>query len=357
MTQDHTLPTKALVAVPRKGPALSLAGLDMLMPLHIWIGPTGHILRVGPTLQKLRPDIEIVGRRASEFLEFRRPREVQHLDDLLAFEGQQISVLFRDPPRNSLRGLVVGLPRGQGALLNLSLGISVAEMVRDYGLNSKDFAPSDSTVEMLYLIEAQSVVLQEAKSLNSRLLGARVAAEERAFTDTLTGLKNRRALDHILNRLTNSRRRKRFGLMNVDLDYFKSVNDTYGHAAGDHVLQKAASIFVEETRAEDIVARTGGDEFVIVLMNCDDLTKLKTIADRIIERLEKPISFEGAECRISASIGTTVSSFYPTLEIDRMCSDADAALYQSKNHGRARSTIFQPAALAQPKQGLKAPEA
>lgn len=315
----------------------------MLMPLHIWIGPTGHILRVGPTLQKLRPDIEIVGRRASEFLEFRRPRDVQQLGDLLACEGQRISVLFRDPPRNSLRGLVVGLPNGQGALLNLSLGISVAEIVRDFGLNSKDFAPSDPTVEMLYLIEAQSAVLRETKSLNSRLLGARVAAEEQAFTDTLTGLKNRRALDHILNRLTNSRRRKRFGLMNVDLDYFKSVNDTYGHAAGDYVLQHAASIFVEETRAEDIVARTGGDEFVIVLMNCDDLGKLKAVADRIIERLEKPIPFEGAECRISASIGTTVSSFYATLEIDRMCSDADAALYQSKNLGRARSTIFQPA--------------
>jgi len=195
---------------------------------------------------------------------------------------------------------------------------------------------------MLYLIEAQSAVLQESKRLNVRLQGARIAAEEQAFTDTLTGLKNRRALDHILARLAADKRRKKFGLMNVDLDYFKSVNDTFGHAAGDHVLQQAARIFVQETRAEDIIARTGGDEFVIVLMNCDDLVKLQHIAQRIIDRLEKPILFEGAECRISASIGTTVSSFYKKLQPQTLCGDADLALYQSKNHGRGRATLFHP---------------
>lgn len=296
-------------------------------------------------MQKLRPDIAITGRRVTEFLEFRRPRSVQTLGDLLSCQGSRISVLFRDAPRTALKGLVVALPRHRGALINLSLGISVAEMVRNYGLKSKDFAPSDPTVEMLYLIEAQTAVLQESKRLNTRLQGAKIAAEEQAFTDTLTGLKNRRALDHVLHRLTLGKRKRRFGLMHVDLDFFKQVNDTYGHAAGDHVLQQAARIFVEETRNDDIVARVGGDEFVIVLMNCDDLVKLETVANRIIGRLEKPISFEGDDCRISASIGTTVSSFYQTVQIDRMFSDADAALYQSKNQGRARSTIFKPPAF------------
>jgi len=321
---------------------LDQSAVDRLMPMHLRIGPAGHIQHIGPTLKKLRPGQDPLGCRLTEFLEFRHPRDVQNLADLLACEGKRISVLFRAPPRTTLQGLVVGLAAGEGAILNLSLGISVAEMVRLYGLKSKDFAPSDPTVEMLYLIEAQSAVLQESKRLNTRLQGARVAAEEQAFTDTLTGLKNRRALDHILARLTNGKRRRRFGLMNIDLDYFKSVNDTYGHAAGDHVLQEASRIFVEETRADDIVARTGGDEFVIILMNCDELDKLEHVANRIIARLERPIGFEGAECRVSASIGTTVSTFYETLQIDRLCGDADAALYQSKNDGRARSTIFTP---------------
>ncbi|MFQ5437405.1 MAG: diguanylate cyclase domain-containing protein, partial [Paracoccaceae bacterium] len=233
--------------------------------------------------------------------------------------------------------------RNQGVLINLSLGISVAEIVNRCGLKNKDFAPSDPTVDMLYLIEAQSAVLRESKSLNRRLEGAKIAAEEQAFTDTLTGLKNRRALDHILARITSGTERRKFGLMHVDLDFFKSVNDTHGHAAGDHVLQEAARIFVEETRAEDIVARAGGDEFVIVVMNCAQTELLNRIAERIIQRLERPILFDGAECRVSASIGTTISTHYRVLDAETIRNDADTALYQSKAAGRAQATLFAPA--------------
>jgi len=312
------------------------------MPMHLWVGPTGHILRVGPTLKKLRPGGGLVGARVTEVLEFRRPRGVGTLQDLQNHDGDPVHLVFRTSPRLSLKGLVVKLPEKQGVLLNLSLGIKLAEVVGEYGLKSRDFAASDPSVEMLYLIEAQSAVLQESKRLNSRLQGAKIAAEEQAFTDTLTGLKNRRALDHVLERLTRDARKKRFGLMHIDLDYFKTVNDTYGHAAGDHVLQTAARVFVEETRTDDIVARIGGDEFVLVLMGCEDLDLLNRIAGRIIRRLERPILFDGAECRVSASIGTTVSSFYPKLSIDQMCSDADAALYRSKDRGRACHTLHAP---------------
>jgi len=130
--------------------------------------------------------------------------------------------------------------------------------------------------------------------------------------------------------------------MHIDLDYFKSVNDAYGHAAGDFVLQFAARVFVEETRAEDIVARSGGDEFVIVLINCPDRRKLNVIARRIIGRLEKPIYYNGVTCRVSASIGTTISESYLRPNLDQMCDDADKALYQSKKCGRAQHTIFKP---------------
>jgi diguanylate cyclase (GGDEF)-like protein len=319
------------------------AGLDLLMPLHLWIGPTGHIRRAGRTMQKMFPNRSLTGQRVTELLEFRRPRGVQTIDDLHSADGQTAHVVFRAPPRSSLKGIVIGLPGEQGVLLNLSLGISVAEIVGRYGLKSKDFAPSDPTVEMLYLIEAQSVVLQESKNLNSRLQGAKIAAEEQAWTDTLTGLKNRRALDHILEREITRAPRNRFGLMHIDLDFFKSVNDTHGHAAGDHVLQQAARIFVEETRTDDIVARTGGDEFVLILMGCDDENILTRIAGRIIKRLETPILFDGIQCRVSASIGITVSSQYKELNAGQMASDADAALYQSKHKGRSCFTMFAPA--------------
>jgi len=322
------------------GPVLGKAGLDGLMPMHVWVGSSGHILHVGPTLAKLCPERPLNGLRLFELFAFRRPRGVQLIADLTAAGNSHIRAALRGRERLSLRGIVVPLPSGQGVLLNLSLGISVAEAVRKFSLKATDFAPSDPTVEMLYLIEAQTAVLNESRKLNSRLQGARVAAEEQAYTDTLTGLKNRRALDHVMGRLSGATTPRRFGLMHVDLDYFKSVNDSFGHAAGDHVLQQAARIFVEETRSDDLVARTGGDEFVLVLMDCDDEDKLKGIAARIIERLEKPIHFDGATCRISASIGITVSTYYNTISAEKLSSDADSALYQSKNRGRACHTLF-----------------
>ncbi len=317
-------------------------GLDAVMPMHVWIGPTGHIKRAGPTFQKLRTGAGLIGQRFAELLEFRRPRAVTSVADLRAQDGQPVQVMFRKDPRTTLKGVIVALPQDQGVLLNLSFGFKLAEVVRDFGLKSKDFAPSDPAVEMLYLIEAQAAVLKESKKLNSRLEGAKIAAEEQAFTDTLTGLKNRRALDHVLMRMIADPRARRFGMMTVDLDFFKAVNDSFGHAAGDHVLQEAAKILVEETRAKDVIARTGGDEFVLVLMDCEDVPKLSRIADRIIRRLERPILFDGLECRISASIGISLSSYYPDLTIERISLDADAALYQSKEQGRGCSTLFQP---------------
>lgn len=327
------------------GPKLGKSALDRLMPLHLWAGPTGHILRAGPSLAKLRPGDPMRGRRLTEVLEFRRPRSVQSMADLIAADGAAVQVVFRAAPRTALKGLVVALPKGQGVLLNLSLGISVAEAVRSFNLTRKDFAPSDPTVEMLYLMEAQAAVLNESKKLNTRLQDAKILAEEKAFTDTLTGLKNRRALDSLFPQFAEGGQGRGFGLMHLDLDFFKEVNDTFGHAAGDHVLQEAARILVEETRSEDIVARVGGDEFVLVITDCTDVGLLNAIAERIIRRLEKPIWFEGAKCHISASIGITRSDNYPALDREKMSSDADAALYVSKRRGRACFTEFDPAAM------------
>ena len=330
--------------VRRAGVKLGKTALDQLMPLHLWAGPTGHVLRAGPSLLKLRPEQAILGQRLTEILEFRRPRTIQSIADLAAASGEPVQVVFRAAPRTPLKGLVVALPAGQGVLLNLSLGISVADAVRSFNLTRKDFAPSDPTVEMLYLMEAQAAVLNESKKLNNRLQGAKIAAEEKAYTDTLTGLKNRRALDYLLPRLTENPGDRAFGLMHLDLDFFKEVNDTFGHAAGDFVLQQAARILLGETRSEDIVARVGGDEFVLVITDCTDLGVLSTIADRIIARLEKPIPFEGAKCRVSASIGITGSQYYGAPDRKQMASDADAALYASKRRGRARYTLYDPLA-------------
>lgn len=318
---------------------LELGVLDHLMPMHMLIDAAGVIIHAGPTASRLRPEHDLVGVPLLDVFECLRPACSGGFQEMRGLEGQRLRLQFAAPPHTRLRGLVHALDGGT-TLLNLSLGYSVVEAVADYALTSRDFSHCDPTVEMLFLIEAKSAALTESKKLNARLDEAREAAQTQAETDSLTGLHNRRAMDQLLCEMTTSRRKTQFGLMHLDLDFFKQVNDTFGHAAGDHVLLEVAAILREETRSGDLVARVGGDEFVLIFPDCTDVDLLQAIAARIISRLEEPIAFGSVQCRISASIGTTISSHYSDPDPDRMLSDADTALYESKNAGRARHTFF-----------------
>lgn len=322
---------------------------DKLCPMHALIDVTGHVVHAGPTLQKLRPEAPLAGQRFLELFELRRPRAVRSMAELLASSGIRLHLRFRDTPATELKGVLMPLPGGEGAIVNLSFGISILEAVRDYRLTSADFAATDLTIEMLYLVEAKSAAMEASRMLNQKLQGAKIAAEEQAFTDTLTGLKNRRAMDHVLGRMIAGERP--FALMHIDLDFFKAVNDTLGHAAGDHVLQEVARIMVGETRAVDTVARVGGDEFVILFDGLTGRKALERVAQRIIAQLENPMPFDGQVCRISASCGTALSRDYDTPEAERIMADADLALYASKRRGRARHTFWSPELSEEPQDG------
>lgn len=312
--------------------------LDTLCPMHIVIGPSGHVTHCGPTLAKLRTH-GLSGKRFLEVFEMKRPRGVFSLEDLRDREGCKLHLQFRDAPRTAFKGVLVSVGNGE-TVINLSFGISVIDAARNYSLSNGDFAPTDLTIEMLYLVEAKTAAMEASRKLNQRLQGAKIAAEEQAFTDTLTGLKNRRALDHILDRYCKWG--TQFAVMQVDLDWFKAVNDTLGHAAGDHVLQVFAGILVDETRQPDTVARVGGDEFTIVLPEAHETPALEAIGTRIVQRLSEPIMFQGDPCKVSASIGTAI--FEPGAQTDakQVIENADVALYASKRAGRARQTLFHP---------------
>lgn len=306
--------------------------LARLMPMHVSLDARGVVCGVGPTLAKLPGAAAAVGKGFGDLFTVRRPAGVVSMADLRARAGQCLHLLLHESGAQ-LRGLAMPTVGG-GMLINLSFGIGVIEAVRQHALTDADFAPTDLAVEMLYLVEVKSAVMQELKRLNLRLQGAKVAAEEQALTDTLTGLRNRRALDTVLPLLIAQG--VPFGLMHIDLDYFKQVNDTLGHAAGDFVLREVAAALTIETRASDTVARVGGDEFVVILPGLSDTMRLAQIARRIIDRLMLPMDFAGAPCRISASIGLTISTHYAAPEPDRMLADADAATYASKRAGRAQ---------------------
>ncbi len=312
--------------------------LDALSPMHVIVDQHGDIVHAGPTLRKLHPDWDLVGQDFLSIFELRRPRSIQSMKELLAATGQKLHLRKQLKPCTDLKAIVVPLPHDCGAIINMSFGISILDAVQEYELTAADFAATDLTIEMLYLVEAKSAAMEASRKLNQRLQGAKIAAEEQAYTDTLTGLKNRRALDHILPRMV--RDDMPFGLMHVDLDFFKAVNDTKGHAAGDTVLQHVAKVLVESSRDADCVARVGGDEFVLVINGTTNPEKLSRIAERIISKVEKPVAYKDTLCRISASIGISIYDGGGLNNVDQLMADADAALYASKHEGRATYTLF-----------------
>ena|GEM_PF-6290734 len=163
-----------------------------------------------------------------------------------------------------------------------------------------------------------------------------------AFYDPLTNLPNRR---HLLDRLEHSialshREKKQFAVFVMDLDKFKAVNDTWGHAAGDDLLKQVAVRITDRLRDSDMVARLGGDEFVIVLENCSISEDVEKVATYIIADLTMPFKLSsGHIVQIGSSIGI---SFYPLHGItpEKLMDIADSALYQAKNNGRGCFAYF-----------------
>ena len=320
--------------------------LNLLCPMHVVLDHTGHIIHAGPAIKKLLTNGPATGTRFLEIFQLKRPRTASTMKELCEVAGVKLHLQLRIHPRTELKGILVPIgdqsafgPPG-GAVINMSFGISVLDAVNDFSLTSADFAATDLTVEMLYLVEAKSAAMEASRKLNLRLQGAKVAAEEQAFTDTLTGLRNRRAMDHVLNRLMDTE--QDFALMNLDLDYFKAVNDNMGHAAGDFVLQRVAQIMLNETRGDDTIVGTGGDEFVLIFAGLIDRKRVSEIAERLIDRLEEPIDFNGKQCRISGSIGVSLSCDYNMPALQQMMDDADVALYAAKDRGRGQHVLFVP---------------
>lgn len=321
-------------------PALPVAAMARLMPMYLGVDMDGRIRSMGPSLRKILGRPSATGRSLFEVMDIRRPTGITTALDLRHHAGVQLHITLRAQPDVSLRGLAMPIDEG-GMLLNLSFGIGVIDAVRRYGLSAAHFAATDLTIELLYLVEAKAAVMSELHSLNHRLHGAKTAAEEQAMTDTLTGLRNRRALDAVWPMMLDHP--SGFGVMHLDLDYFKAVNDNFGHAAGDFVLREVAQILRRETRDSDTIARIGGDEFVIVLPNLTDPKRLMQVAKRLIANLSRPILFDDQICQISASIGMTISDLYPQKDVSQMAHDADTALYIAKKSGRGRARMHRPA--------------
>jgi len=187
------------------------------------------------------------------------------------------------------------------------------------------------------IAEERNHILQKTKS----------QAEYDSLHDPLTGLPNRRFLDQRLQEWRDGAREKELALLQIDLDRFKAINDTLGHAAGDFILQHVAQTLRDNCDGNDFIARIGGDEFVVLRESTIAREELEFLADQIISELTEPVPYENELCRFGASIGIDIGIASMGEDIsgkpndpERLMMNADIALYRAKQQGRGRFTFF-----------------
>lgn len=178
-----------------------------------------------------------------------------------------------------------------------------------------------------------------AEAQNRALEDARLVLEHNSLHDALTGLPNRRFLDHQLALAGANHDTLPLSLLHIDLDRFKDINDTLGHAAGDEVLRQVASVLRAHVPPEDFIARIGGDEFVLLSRRDPPKANFPLLSAQLVEAISQPMTVAGHDCRIGASVGLAIR--YNCDETpEQSLVNADIALYEAKRRGRNRVEAF-----------------
>jgi diguanylate cyclase (GGDEF)-like protein/PAS domain S-box-containing protein len=265
--------------------------------------------------------------------------------------GSPVASLVADSDRAALRA--VSGRAGPGGTVEVEL-IDSAERRIPVRLNTWTL---DVDFEELLCMTFADLTEQNAQKCEIERLGHAQAARMRelehaqkelfkqATHDPLTGLPNRTLLiDRLTQSLARARRSERFtGVIFLDLDGFKEINDTRGHSAGDHVLREIAVRLAGTIRPMDTVSRLGGDEFVVLLPEMDGPTDGLAVGARITEALAIPIELDHVAVQVTSSMG--ISVFAPTVPEpeytpERLLAQADAAMYHAKSLGSSRAELF-----------------
>ena len=161
-----------------------------------------------------------------------------------------------------------------------------------------------------------------------------------AYRDPLTGLANRRSFSDTFERISEAGNNRLFcGMLMLDLDGFKQVNDSFGHEVGDLLLRNAADRVIGSVREQDVVARLGGDEFILLLSSPVTVTEIETIAKRIIDTLQQPMTISDNAIQVTASVGIALRPADGRMYRD-LLRNADQALYRAKDMGKNRYAFY-----------------
>lgn len=177
---------------------------------------------------------------------------------------------------------------------------------------------------------------------NAEIQRQNLDLKTKALVDGLTGLKNRRAYEtEAAEKLDQSKlEQKLFVLMVIDIDHFKRINDTHGHAAGDAVLTEVGQVLHDDLRRKDSVFRIGGEEFVVILPDCNPRDAVSA-AERLRSAIEETnIRYNAETLKVTASVGVTFCDPTNSLSLEQLFEQADQQLYRAKSEGRNRCCVF-----------------
>lgn len=272
---------------------------------------------------------------------------------------------FLDLPEASVRGMRVDEVLGEERL-NGGIRKRLEQCLAGETVCFQEWREKPATGERLYVNvlytplrhgDAITGVVVSGHDITS-LHEARRKLESLAHYDALTGLPNRAVIDSLLDGSLKRARRgqHRLAVMFIDLDRFKEVNDTLGHAAGDALLVEASRRMSALLRDTDALARVGGDEFVVILDNLAETRSASTVAGKLMQRLLEPFDLDGHQATISCSIGISI---YPDDASDRsqLLRFADTAMYRAKTQGRNDWRFYTPDMTASATRHLNLVEA
>lgn len=270
--------------------------------------------------QELRSNIDVV----SGFMQ----KRIDELSDSLKPAGRTNGVYGTDMLiQDAVERLTIKLS---------SQRLQLDEQAQRYGKQMVRAVAAASALVVLALVIAYSFIHVEVRSRRQ----AADAEAHAARHDLLTGLPNRTLFLEWMNHvLANAKRESSTaGLMYLDLDGFKAVNDSLGHKTGDQTLVFAARRFQEAVRDGDMVARLGGDEFAVLIPRVDDIAEMYVLAQRLIDSLKIGFQIDGNVLSIGTSIGIAISEKNGTSS-EILIASADAAMYRAKSAGKNRFCI------------------
>ncbi|MGE7368040.1 bifunctional diguanylate cyclase/phosphodiesterase [Neorhizobium sp. NPDC001467] len=180
---------------------------------------------------------------------------------------------------------------------------------------------------------------EQLQTQNDELRSARRTLEHQSLHDALTGLPNRRFLDQFMDASETASQNDRLAFVHIDLDRFKEVNDTLGHAAGDEVLRQTTVRLQSLLHGDEFASRIGGDEFVLVTSGREAEARAVHLARSVVKALARPIVIAGHECHVGCSAGVAAQTANGE-DSRQLLINADVALYEAKKRGRNRAEIF-----------------